>query len=64
MKQYHYFVSYNYSSESIIWGYGNAHIIRSVKMNNAEEIQSVADFIKAEYNFKAVVILNFIRIKK
>lgn len=58
-KKYEYLVSFKHSS-----GYGTSYILRSEKINSAEEALGVQRFIEKENDLKDVALVNFVLLRK
>jgi len=62
MKQYHYFVSYQYSKAKD-QGFGQVNLLLAKSINEPKDIEGVQNYIKENNKFKNVVILNILLLK-
>ena len=63
MKQYHYFVSYQYK-KSKDYGFGQVNLLLKETITRPEQVEEIRDHIQERYKFKGVVIINFLLLRE
>ncbi len=62
MKQYHYFISYQYIDENDK-GFGQVNLLLREQVTEPEQIDELLDYIKTRFGYKSVVIINILLLK-
>ncbi len=62
MKQFHYFVSYQYNDSKDV-GFGQINLLLKQQMKEPEQINEVRKYIESRFKYEGVVIINFILLK-
>jgi len=63
MKRYHYFVSYQYTKD-MSSGFGQLNLLLKEELSKINQLQDITSFIKKEYSYEVVIILNFILLQE
>lgn len=63
MKQYHYFVSYQYRTQGDS-GFGQINLLLKDKVTGPEQIDELTAYLKNKFTHDGVVIINLILLKE
>ncbi len=64
MKQYDYFVSYQYITLDGQYGFGQVELTLVKQIKNAENINEIRKHLTEKYSFQGVVIINFLLLQE
>lgn len=62
MKQYHYFISYQYINKNDK-GFGQVNLLLAEQVNHPNQIDELINYIKSRFNHESVVIINILPLK-
>lgn len=60
MNEYHYFVSYQYATSDNNKGFAHINLLLVEPLDQADRIEDVRQYLKENFPYDDVVILNFI----
>ena len=63
MKQFHYFVSYQYKNQED-YGFGQTNLVLKQLVSDAEQLDEIRNYLVDRFKFTSVVILNFILLRE
>lgn len=63
MKQYHYFVSYQYRDDKHS-GFGQVNLLLQDRVSGPEQIDEITKYIQEKFKLSGVILLNIILLKE